>query len=172
MSSSIKYMVADRATSSKYMPIFVGVGIVVLGVVAFVVIKKVLEKTGIVDTKFDNRLPRLNGFNPEYYKGNISKVTISNAMALKIAQDVHDSSGWATSVEDRNFKWTGPPILLNDQEELLHGAIQQAGSEYNLSKVADTFQKKYSENMASYIIDFADNSDTEAIFKIIKDYKS
>lgn len=162
----VQYAVAQKALSNKYTPIIVGV-LVVGGALAsyFFIIKPILEGLGIKDTKFDKKLGQLDGFNPDFYKKNISKVTISTAQANKIAQDVYDSWGFASA----NLCLTC--VYGDDNEEKLHGAIQSAGSNYNLSKVSETFQKKFNQNMASFIINFADNSDTERIYKIIKDYK-
>ncbi len=95
----------------------------------------------------------MNGFDPNYYKSNISKVTISTQKAAQIAVEIQMSYG-----------------LINDDEEKLIGAIESAGSEYNLSKVADIFQKTFGKSMAIYVKDFADNADTEAIYKIIKSW--
>ncbi len=184
----IQYMVADKALSNKYTPIVVGV-LVVGGVLAsyFFIIKPILEGTGIKDTKFDKRLKYLKGFDPNYYKGNVSKVTISTATADKIATDIYKSYGFASAQgkskeTHSNFlglgllAWAGyesgviPENLGNDDEKRLVGAVQSAGSDYNLSKVADTFQRKYNKNMAQYIMDFADNADTEVIYKTVKNW--
>lgn len=150
----IQYMVADKALSNKYTPIVVGV-LVVGGVLAsyFFVIKPILEGLGIKDTKFDKRISALNGFDPNYYKTKISAVTISTQQAAKIAMDVWLSYG-----------------LINDNEEKLIGAISSAGSEYNLSKVSDVFQKQFGKNMAEYIHSFANNADNETMYKIIKSW--
>lgn len=149
-------VIADNLAKNKYAPVVIGV-LVVGGVLAsyFFVIKPILEGLGIKDTKFDKRLFYLNGFDPNYYKTNYSKVTISTAMAGKLATDIWMSYG-----------------LINDDEEKLVGAVQSAGSEYNLSKVADTFQRQFGKNMAEYVKSFANNADTETMYKIINDWKS
>ena len=145
-------------------------GLVIAGVIVayFGVVKPILVGTGVKDSKFDEQLPKKNGFNPEYYKDKIGKVTISNQKALDIAQKVYLSSGWADRVAGKGTVL----IPSNDLEEVLLGAIQEAGSEYNLSKVSDTFQKKYAVGMISWIKDFADNDDTKAISRIIKEYRN
>lgn len=160
------YIVADNLSRNKYAPIVVGV-LVVGGVLAsyFFVIKPILEGVGIKETKYDKALPKMKGFDPNFYKSNLSKVTISTSQAQKIAGDIFMSSGWATS---SLFGFSFIP--LNDDEERLHNAISRAGSEYNLSKVADLFQKETGQSMISYILKFADNSDTETIYRIIKSW--
>lgn len=165
---------------NKYTPIVVGV--LVIGGLAIVYFggKALLSATGVIESKYDEELPKKNGFNPEYYKNNIGKVTISTAKAYEIAKRIHDSYGWATPSDAGYLSGfmaglTGTQILSsnlgNDQEQLLQGAIQEAGSEYNLSKVSDLFQKEYKEGMIAYIKKFADNDDTKAISRIIKEYK-
>lgn len=152
--SVIAAAAANKALSNKYTPIVVGV-LVVGGTLAayFFVIKPILEGLGIKDTKFDKRISALNGFDPNYYKSNFSKVTISTQTAAKIATDIWMSYG-----------------LINDDEEKLIGAISSAGSEYNLSKVSDVFQQQFGKNMAEYIHSFANNSDNETMYKIIKSW--
>lgn len=125
--------------------------------------KALLSATGAIDSKYDTQLPKKNGFNPEYYKSNISRVTISTQKALDLAQKIRFASGWSRT-------YLGVPS--NDDEEMLLGAIQSAGSEYNLSKVSDVFQKEYQVGMIAWIKDFADNDDTKAISRIIKEYKA
>jgi hypothetical protein len=156
MSAALAATAASNLSKSKYAPVVIGV-LVVGGVLAsyFFVIKPILEGLGIKDTKYDKRLWQLNGFDPNYYKTNYSKVTISTAMAGKLATDIWMSYG-----------------LINDDEEKLIGAVQSAGSNYNLSKVADVFNKQFGKDMATYVKDFANNSDTEAMYKIINDWKS
>lgn len=180
----VQYAVAEKALSNKYTPIIVGV-LVVGGILAtYFIGRKILEGAGIVDTKFDNRIKYLKGFDPNYYKGNISRVTISTAEAQKIADNVHYSYGFSDSsttalgsVVGNIINQTGGTQQLgrqtfygNDDEEKLIGAIQSAGSEYNLSKASDIFQKKYGKNMVEYIFSFANNAETEAIYKIIKSW--
>ena len=157
-----KQEVIVAMASNKYTPIVAGV-LVVGGVIALYFIgKSLLSATGAIESKFDEELPKKNGFNPEYYKKNISKVTISSAKARDLAGKIYMSSGWART-------YLGVPS--SDDEEMLQGAIQSAGSEYNLSKVSDIFQIQYGKGMVSWIKDFADNSDTKAISRIIKEYK-
>lgn len=178
------YAIASKAASNKYTPILVGVVVVGTVIATYFIGRKVLETFGVVDTKFDRRIKYLKGFDPNYYKTNLSRVTISTATAQKIADDVYYSYGFASST-----KPTSSPSILttlvggiasgeagrttffgNDDEQRLVGSIQSAGSEFNLSKVSDVFQKKYGKNMIEYIFSFADNTDTEAIYKIIKSW--
>jgi hypothetical protein len=181
-------MLVDRATNNKYAPIIIGVAVVGGVLLTYFLGRKLLETVGIVDTKYDRRLRYLNGFDPNYYKTNMSKVTISTAQAQKIADDVYYSYGFAPSSGSGNWATTAVGGILNqsgstqstsagrgtfygnDDEEKLYNAIKSSGSQYNLSKVSDTFQKKYGVDMAEYIMSFADNSDTEAIYKTIKDW--
>ena len=196
MAQSVKYMLVDRATNNKYAPIIIGVTVVGGVLLAYFLGRKILESTGVIDTKFDRRIKYLNGFDPNYYKSNMSKVTISTAQAQKIADDVHYSYGYSSSIKPASGTTTTSggilggliaggtgvitPVLSgdnkggrntffgNDDEERLVGAIRSAGSQSNLSKVSDLFQKKYNVSMVDYIYSFADNADTEAIYKIIK----
>jgi hypothetical protein len=148
------YTIANKEASNKYTPIVVGV-LVVGGALAtyFFVIKPILEGLGIKDTKYDARFRYLKGFDPNYYKSNLSKVTISTEKARSIALKIYQSYG-----------------ILNDDEELLYGAISEAGSEYNLSKVSDIFMKETGKSMAEYIGSFANNADTEFIYKTINSW--
>lgn len=189
MAQSVKYMLVDRATNNKYAPIIIGVTVVGGVLLAYFLGRKILESTGIIDTKFDRKIKYLNGFDPNYYKSNMSKVTISTAQAQKIADDVHFSYGFSSTVNANPSGSASNPALIvlqsasifggtgesgrkttfgNDDEERLIGAIRSAGSQSNLSKVSDLFQKKYNVSMVDYIYSFADNADTEAIYKIIK----
>lgn len=180
-------MLVDRATNNKYAPIIIGVTVVGGVLLVYFLGRKILESAGLIDTKFDRRIKYLNGFDPNYYKSNMSKVTISTAQAQKIADDVHFSYGFSSTVNATNnasnpalavlqgasiFGGTGgggrTTTFGNDDEERLVGAIRSAGSQYNLSKVSDLFQKKYNVSMVDYIYSFADNADTEEIYKIIK----
>jgi len=176
---------ASKALSNKYTPIIVGVLVVGGVLITYFVGRKLLESIGVIDTKFDKRIKYLKGFDPNYYKGNLAKVTISTSDAQKIADKVYYSYGYSSSTSGGNVVGdllvsTGlaKPIesngretfFGNDDEEKLIGAIQSAGSEHNLSKVSDIFQKKYGKNMVEYIFSFADNAETEAIYKIIKSW--
>lgn len=195
MTPSVKYMLVDRATNNKYAPIIIGVT-VVGGVLLFYFLgKKILESVGAIDTKYDKRIKYLNGFDPNYYKTNLSKVTISTAQAQKISDDVYYSYGFSSSIKDSGES-SGSTVgavvagstgvltglfseknkggrntsIGNDDEERLIGAIRSANSQYNLSKAADVFQKKYNVSMVDYIYSFADNAETEEIYKIIKSW--
>lgn len=161
---------APRQRGGSNLTPVIMVGLVIVGGILayFLVVKPLLEAAGLKETKYDEELPKKNGFNPEYYKNNIGKVTISTQKAFSIAQKVFMASGWADRIAGRGTVL----IPSNDDEELLQGAIQEAGSEYNLSKVSDTFQKTYGVGMIAWIKDFADNSDTKAISRIIKEYRN
>lgn len=183
-------MLVDRATNNKYAPIIIGVAVVGGLLLTYFIGKKILESTGVIDTKYDKRIKYLNGFDPNYYKSNLSKVTISTAQSQKIADDIYYSYGFSSTIKPNssnqpNFLETVAGGIIgtvagsgtgrttfygNDDEEKLIKAIQSAGSQYNLSKVSDLFQKKYSSSMVDYIYSFANNSDTEEIYKIIKSW--
>jgi hypothetical protein len=171
-----------HSTSSNATQIITGVLVVGAATAAwFLIAKPALEWAGIKKTKYDRKLPKFKGFDPNYYKDHLRQVTISTAKASRLANDIYASYGFAIehdpSKEASFFdKWKATTSAItkfgNDDEVRLITAVREAGSEVNLSKVSDVFQKNYGEPMNEYIMSFADNADTEAMFKLIKNFNN
>lgn len=165
----------ESASKSKATPwIIGGVALVGVGLTIYVVVK-VLEVLQIKDThkekkdsRNSERLTTDQAFDPIHSRNKPSKVTISSSKASQLARDIMLSSGYYTAGSNGKIL----PSYTNDDEAKLYGAIRNAGTTYNLSKVADVMYKKYNTDLLEHMRDFLNDSEMAKVKKIVDNYKS
>ena len=155
----------DTGESTKYI-VYGVVGIVVLGIAYFGIIKPILNKFGLTQSKEDREagnvqedVTRTQVLSDLMYKANKNKVTISSAKANSLALDIYDAK-WGG--------WGG----FSDKEEQAVGAITQAGSLVNVSYVAYNFQKNYGVNLEAYLDTFLESESWIVIDGYLKKTKN
>jgi hypothetical protein len=117
------------------------VGIAVLGIAYFGIIRPVLKTFQVIDTKEEKKgkkdaekLSRKQVLTSSFYKKNRGKVTISSGSAHTAATEIYNGKGTV---------W--------DDEDMAVGEITGAGSLVNLSYIAYTFYKVYGRSMEGYL---------------------
>lgn len=121
------------------------IGIAVLGLSYFGVIKPILDTAGITKDKeeregdkAEDRLSRSQVLSPSLYRNNKALVTIGSSKANILASNVY------------NGKWGGCAGFCDD-EDLGVGGITGAGSKVNISYVSHIFNSTYGGDMHSYL---------------------
>jgi len=121
------------------------VGLAVLSIAYFGVIKPVLDAAGITKDKeeregdkAEERLSRSQVLSPDLYLKNKALVSIGSGKANILASNVY------------NGKWGGWGGL-SDDEDLGVGAITGAGTKVNISYVSHIFNSTYGGSMHSYL---------------------
>jgi hypothetical protein len=154
----------DTGDTAKYI-VFGVVGLAVLAVAYFGIVKPILNNLGITKDAND----RLADDNKEdiekeqvlsdlLYKANPNKVTISSAKANSSALNI-----W-------NAKWGGS-FGLSDKEDEAVSAITGAGSLVNVSYIAYNFEKNYNRNLFSYLNSFLESENWNTIDAYLKNVK-
>ena len=117
------------------------VGIAVIAITYFGILKPVLNKLGVTRSKDDRKgerdasqLSRKQVLSNSLYREYPSNVTITSAQANAKAIDVHNGKG-----------------VVWDDETLAVGAVTSAGSLVNISYISDTFNRLYGKSMESYM---------------------
>jgi hypothetical protein len=154
----------DTGETTKYI-VYGVVGIVVLGVAYFGIIKPVLNLLGVTSSKDDRIAGRQEDeisdkqvLSPLLYNDNKNKVTMSSSKAYTSAQNIYDGK-WGG--------WGG----LTDDEDLAVGAITSAGSLVNVSYISSVFQKTYNKDMFAYLQSYLENDDWMTISDYLKKTK-
>jgi len=143
------------------------VGLAVLGIAYFGIIKPILNNLGITKDAQDREADDSKGnmektqvLSDLLYLQNKNKVTISSAKANSAVLDIY------------NAKWGGWGGL-SDVEDQAVGAITSAGSLVNVSYIASVFQKTYNRELYAYLDTFLESSnwnDLDAYFKKTKKF--
>lgn len=174
--------VAKSAGKSKATPYIVGGVIITVTVLAVFIVIKVMEATGLKDTrkekkdaKASEKLNSDEAFNPVHSRNKPSRVTISNKKAEKLAKDIYLSSGHVRAQLELSsfvnpFGLAG--YTYDDDEAKLKGAIRDSGTTYNLSKVSDVFFKKYRLGMLDHVQSFTNESERAIIKDVVDNFKS
>jgi hypothetical protein len=159
---NIKVNTGDTA---KYI-VYGVVGIAVLAVAYFGILKPILNSLGITrdaqDREADNiqeDVTRTQVLSDLMYKSNKNKVTISSAKANTSANEIF------------NAKWGGWGGL-SDKEDQAVGAITSAGSLVNVSYIAYVFQKNYNVSLESYLNSFLESENWITIDGYLKKTKN
>jgi hypothetical protein len=120
-------------------PIFLIVG----GIIAFDIIKRILITLGIWDSKDtkeldDEAADPNSAWNPNFYKTKPSNVqwtyAITTSQADKFARDIYNAFG-----------------AFNDCEECVKGIIRQQRTKSNISYIAEQFQKIYGSDLLDFL---------------------
>jgi hypothetical protein len=154
----------DTGESAKYIVVGV-VGIAVLAVAYFGIIKPILNNLGITKDADDREADRNKEdiekeqvLSDLLYKANRNKVTISSAKANTSALEI-----W-------NAKWGGA-FGLSDKEDQAVSAITSAGSLVNVSYIAYNFEKTYNRNLFAYLNSFLESENWITIDAYLKNLK-
>ena len=169
----------ESASKSKATPYIVG-GIVIVGLgLTIFVTMKILEALNLKytrkekkDIKASEKLTTDQSFDPIHARNRPSRVTLSNQRAEQLARTIYTASGWVKAKEAGRNLWGLGGRLYDDDEAALYGAVRDAGTTYNLSKVADVFFKKYKVGMLDFIDDFTNESERAKVKKIVDNFKS
>jgi hypothetical protein len=142
------------------------VGIAVLAVAYFGILKPILNSLGITKDAQDREaenvqedVTRTQVLSDLMYKSNKNKVTISSAKANTSANEIY------------NAKWGGWGGL-SDKEDQAVGAITSAGSLVNVSYIAYVFQKNYNVSLESYLNSFLESDNWITIDGYLKKTKN
>jgi hypothetical protein len=143
------------------------VGLAVVGIAYFGIIKPILNTLGITKDAEDkdadtskNNMEKTQVLSDLLYLDNKSKVTISSAKANTSAYAIY------------NAKWGGLGGFSDLEDEAV-GAITSAGSLVNVSYIAYVFQKTYNKGLFAYLDTFLESNhwnDLDAYFKKTKKF--
>ena len=155
----------DTGDTAKYI-VYGVVGVAVLAVAYFGIIKPILNNLGITKDANDREaddvkddVTRTQVLSDILYKANKNKTTISSAKANTLALQIY------------NAKWGGWGGL-SDKEEMAVGAITSAGSLVNVSYIASVFQQVYKVNLESYLDSFLESENWITIDAYLKRTKN
>lgn len=154
----------DTGETAKYI-VYGVVGIAVLAVAYFGIIKPILNAVGLTSSKEDRETGNIQEdlteqaiLSPLLYNQNKNKVTITSAKANTAAVNIYEA------------KWGGT-WGLSDKEEMAVGAITSAGSLVNVSYIANVFQNLYKRDLYTYLESFLENDNWRAINDYLKKTK-
>ena len=132
----------DTGDTAKYI-VYGVVGVAVLAVAYFGIIKPILNAVGLTSSKEDRQTGNIQEnlteeavLSPLLYNQNKNKVTITSAKANTSAVNIYEA------------KWGGT-WGLSDKEEMAVGAITSAGSLVNVSYIASVFQNLYKKDLTT-----------------------
>ena len=155
----------NTGETAKYI-VYGVVGIAVLAVAYFGILKPILNSLGITKDAQDREaenvqedVTRTQVLSDLMYKSNKNKVTISSAKANASANEIY------------NAKWGGWGGL-SDKEDQAVGAITSAGSLVNVSYIAYVFQKNYNVSLESYLNSFLESDNWITIDGYLKKTKN
>jgi hypothetical protein len=128
--------------TAKYVVIGI-VGVLVIGIVYFGIIKPILNAVGLTDDKDDRqgeraeeKLNKNQVLGTKLYTENRDKVSITSAVASSGAAKIYGGRG-----------------VLYDNEEDAMGVLTSAMTQVNISYIAQKFQDLYGKSMATYLGD-------------------
>jgi len=154
----------DTGETAKYI-VFGVVGVAVLAVAYFGIIKPILNAVGLTSSKEDRQTGNIQEdlteeavLSPLLYNQNKNKVTITSAKANTSAVNIYEA------------KWGGS-WGLSDKEEMAVGAITSAGSLVNVSYIASVFQNLYKKDLYTYLESFLENENWRSINDYLKKTK-
>lgn len=154
----------DTGETAKYI-VYGVVGVAVLAVAYFGIIKPILNAVGLTSSKEDRQtgniqedLTQEQVLSPLLYNQNKNKVTITSSKANTSAVNIYEA------------KWGGT-YGLSDKEEMAVGAITSAGSLVNVSYIASVFQNLYKKDLYTYLDTFLENDNWRSINDYLKKTK-
>ena len=137
-----------KVASNKSTPIVLGLVVLAGGLASyFIVVRPVLQALNIIDSEDDKSeadIMNLKAFDPNF--SDPTKVTLSATGAKKLASDLYDSLNW-----------------YGDKENKIYYAIQQAGTNHNMSVVSRYFAIEYKEALSAFLVE---NLNVEEMTKI------
>ena len=170
-------VIIDGAGRSKAMPYVIAGGIVVGGVLLTYVVIKVMEALQLKDTREEKiegrkagKLTRENAFDPAWSRNHPSKVTISQVEAEGLAKSIYEASGYVRAKMNYDPSWMG--WAYDEKEDIAKGAVRQARTSYNLSKVADVMYRKHKVGLLDHLQDFNYEGEMSKYYDIVDNFKS
>ena len=156
--------VAGGLAKNKATPYVIGgVVIVSLGLVYFGVARPLLCHFNVFTNCKKHRkekgLLKLNAFNPSL--ANPKNISITHDRAKKLAEQIEDALGYTMN----------PVSWFDDNEEALYGALQSAGSIYNVSLISRMYEAKYGESLSGRLMSKLNTEEIEKVELIIKNFK-
>lgn len=144
-----------KVASNKSTPIVLGVLVLGSGLVSyFLVVRPILKALNIIeseDDKLEKNIMNLKAFDPNF--SDPTKVTLTAEGAKKIASDLYDSIGF-----------------LNDKEDKIYYAIQQAGTNHNMSVVSRYFAIEHKKTLSSFLVDNLNVQEMEKVVDIVNKF--
>lgn len=150
----------SKGETAKYI-VYGVVGLAVVGLAYFGIIKPILNKVGVTRDKEERQGDRAEGklsrkqvLSPQLYRDNKDKVTINSATASRYARNVYDGKGY-----------------IYDDETMAVGSITGSGSKVNISFIADRFQNQYGKSMEEYMSSYLESENWKTIDNYIDKIK-
>lgn len=174
-------VIIAKTAENKATPYIILGGIVVGGVVITYVTIKILEALQLKDTREEKIMGKKasglyneQAFDPAWSYNHPSKVTISQQEAEVLANTIYNASGYVKANKDKGNLGFGDYLgwMYNDDEDAARGAVRQARTSYNLSKVADIFFKKYKVGLLDHLESFNKEGEMSKYYDIVNNYKS
>ena len=137
-----------------------GIGI---GAVYFLVLRPILQKVGVIQTKEDkaraeqdkvNAGSQTSAFSPNLYKDKPGVLLLTSASANALADQIYNAIG--------NFY---------DDENAIYAALRQLKSKEQLSQLADVFVKRHAANLFTYLRRNLSDSEMDVINSITANLK-
>jgi len=139
-------MQQDNSETIKYI-VFGVIGVSVLALGYFGVIKPILNAVGLTDDKDDRKagrdkdqISRQQTLSPLLFRNNRTKISIGSGRANQLANNIYKgkAQGWGNCCDD---------------EALAVGSITSAGSKVNISYIADVFQRNFGTSLETFLFD-------------------
>jgi hypothetical protein len=119
------------------------IGALGIGALYFLLLKPVLEKTGVIETKEAAEAKKAEAqlatgtdspFNPGFYKGKVGASLITKASAEALAKQIYDAVG-----------------NISDDENAVYAALRTLKAKTQLSFLSDVFTQKYAADLYQYL---------------------
>lgn len=141
----------------------VAIGAIVVGTIYFLVLKPVLTKVGVIESKEDKKRTTQSTtfatdidspFSPIYYKNKIGAKLLLKAEAQRLAKIIHEADGY-----------------FNDNELAVYSALRKLQYRTQLSWLADVFSQMYQKDLYSYLRAFLDDAEMDIVHGIVNTLK-
>jgi hypothetical protein len=177
---STSTIVVAQPTMTKTKTILIVGAVVVGGALATYVVIKLMEALQLKDTREEKKegkktreLTTEESFDPTHARNKPSKVTISQQTAEQLAETIYMANGHVKAkLSGGNILGSLGGYLIDDDEDAVLGAVRQAGTTYNLSKVADVMYKKHKVGLLDFMTGFLEESYLSKVYDIVDNYKS
>lgn len=109
---------------------------------------KISDKSGNRGGDFTDLSNKGNALDPDLYKRNPARVTVSPTVAAKLAMNMYEAKGSIYNA-------------YNDNEAAIGTAFKQMKNKEDASRVADAFKGKYRQDLYYFLSDFLSDSEME-----------
>jgi hypothetical protein len=157
-----------KFAGNKYAPIIMGVVIIGAGVGLYFLTRPALEFAGIIATKEERKIKKSKALDPTYWKKKVQNVTISTSKAFAIARGIHTvCDACRGNIFGDTLVGDFASGLQSERAEQIAQLILRAGSNVNMSKVSDVFQKEYGKKLSDFL-EPVGNTGSEAIYAALQ----